>query len=253
MPAGRVAEIWRYPVKSLAGERLDEAELTDDGIAGDRAFALVDAASGKVLTAKRVPRLLDAGARWSGDGQVQITLPGGRSLRSDDPTCDAVLSDWLGVRVRLERPTPGKRATVQQDVDPDDPSVTAHFNLPKGSFLDSRSSLHILSLQSLEAARRLHPGDWDPRRFRANLLVSVAGEGFVEDSWVGAVVAIGSAEVFVRKPTVRCVLPSRAQGGLPRDGELFRVLLRRREGTLGVYANVRAPGLVGTGAAVIQP
>jgi uncharacterized protein len=247
---GRVVELWRYPVKSLAGERLDDVALAADGIPGDRAFAIVATGDGKILTAKRYPQLLAAAATWC-DGTVTITLPDHFRIRSDDARCADVLSQWLLRDVRLQRPVGGTRATVQYDVEPDDASATGHFQLPKGSFHDSRSTLHILSEQSLAAARDLHDGDWDRRRFRPNVVVDMEGTGFVEDSWSGAVVAVGPARVFVRKLTVRCVLPTRQQYGLPRDAQLFRTLLRERDGNLGVYANVRAPGRVRTGDAVV--
>ena len=87
----QIAELWRYPVKSLQGERLDAVAVTSDGLEGDRQFAIYDVESGLGLTARRVPELLFASARMRADGTAKITLPDG-SLAADDN----MLSDWLG-------------------------------------------------------------------------------------------------------------------------------------------------------------
>src|SRR6476469_2123982 len=86
----RIAELWRFPVKSLGGERLDRADIETDGLSGDRRFALFDVETGYGLTARRVPELLFASARWLGDG-VEVTLPDGSIAVDDD-----ALSSWLG-------------------------------------------------------------------------------------------------------------------------------------------------------------
>ena len=92
----RVLELWRYPVKSLQGERLEPAAVTTAGLEGDRRFALFDVDTGFGLTGRRVPELLFASARLGDDGGVDITLPDGSVTRDDD-----ALSAWLGRRVTL--------------------------------------------------------------------------------------------------------------------------------------------------------
>src|SRR3954464_8894013 len=96
----RVLELWRYPVKSLRGERLDEANLADQGIEGDRRFAVFDLETGFGLTARRTPELLFASARVVDGERVEITLPDG-SIAADD----AALSAWLGRNVELRSAT----------------------------------------------------------------------------------------------------------------------------------------------------
>src|SRR3954468_6212550 len=86
-----VLEVWRFPVKSLLGERLDRAELGAEGVTGDRGWALFDVATGFGLTARRVPELLFAAGRLRADGTVEVVLPDG-TVTGDD----AVLSDWAG-------------------------------------------------------------------------------------------------------------------------------------------------------------
>jgi len=92
----QVLELWRYPVKSLQGERVDEVSVSAPGLDGDRRFAIFDAQTGFGLTGRRVPELLFASARFRDDGNVDIVLPDGAIARDD-----AALSDWLGRPVNL--------------------------------------------------------------------------------------------------------------------------------------------------------
>src|SRR5688572_5611671 len=96
----RVAQLWRYPVKSLLGERLSEAAFAADGLAGDRDWGILDPATGRILTARREPRLLFARAKLEGDAP-RITLPDGRTVLGMGAGTDAALSDWLGRPVTL--------------------------------------------------------------------------------------------------------------------------------------------------------
>ena len=218
MRIGTIAEVWRYPVKSLPGERLDRrVAVGPAGIEGDRRRAVVDEATGKVLSAKTVPELLSASAAW-------------------DATA---LSTFLKRSVRLAEPVPGEQAVFDMDADPEDPTDVVVLRTPPGSFFDSRSTLHLLTTGSL--------GRNDVRRFRPNLLLECGGD-FPEDEWVGRTLRFGDGvEATVRKRTGRCVLITRAQPGLPKDVPLYRTLLREREGDLGVYVDARTTGTVAPG------
>src|SRR5438270_8304798 len=92
----RVVELWRYPVKSLQGERLDTATVSKSGLEGDRCFAIYDRETGLGLTARRVPELLFASARLLEGGSVEVALPDGALANDDD-----ALSAWLGRPVEL--------------------------------------------------------------------------------------------------------------------------------------------------------
>src|SRR5687767_9233806 len=100
---GTVAELWRYPVKSMQGERVERLEVGPGGAVGDRTLAVVDPALGKVLSAKLHAPLLEASARIDG-GDVVVTLPDGTSHAASDPGVHAALSAWLDREVRLEAP-----------------------------------------------------------------------------------------------------------------------------------------------------
>src|SRR4051812_41350532 len=92
----RVTQLWRFPVKSLGGEQIERAEVTELGFDGDRRWAIRDSSSGRILTAKRDGRLLMASARCTSAGGVSITLPSGQ-----ETACSDELSRWLGLDVEL--------------------------------------------------------------------------------------------------------------------------------------------------------
>ena len=218
MRVGTITEVWRYPVKSLPGERLAErVAVGPKGIDGDRRRGVVDEVTGKVLSAKTVPQLLSASTEWDG----------------------AALSSFLGRTVRLAEPVAGEQAVFDMDVDPEDSTEVVELRTPPGSFFDSRSTLHLLTTASL--------GTNDVRRFRPNLLVDCEGN-FPEDDWVGRRLRFGDGvEVTVRKRTGRCVLITRPQPGIAKDVTLYRDLLRQRDGDLGIYVDAQNEGTVTPG------
>lgn len=234
-----VVQLWRYPVKSMGGERADRLFLGPSGVVGDREFAVVVAATGRVLTAKREPRLLDATARRHEAG-AELTLPDGRRFTTADPDADAILGDWLGQAVELRRQT-GRVHTVEEyRADPAEPSSLSTFDLPAGKFVDE-APVHLLSQGALRAAGARHPdGSWDVRRFRPNVLLS----GPEEDVFLGTRAQIGNVLLDITEATKRCVMVTQPQRNLPKDREILRSLVRASAGTFGVYATVARPGTV---------
>ena len=231
----RVLELWRYPVKSLGGERLDEAEIGDAGIVGDRGWGIHHADTGTVLTARRAPELLFASARMSGPDEVMIELPDGTVVSSTDPGVDAALSDWLQRPVTLVRPgTEG--ATYENPMDIENEGDWISWQGPAWSFHDStKSMLSIVGADSL--------GDRDVRRFRTNVVV----EGGTEDDLVGTSVALGTAALTVTKQIDRCVMVTRPQPGIQRDLGVLKQIIAERDNCLSVGALVDSPGRVAVG------
>jgi uncharacterized protein YcbX len=226
----QVLELWRYPVKSLGGERLDAAPVTDLGIAGDRGWGLRDQGTGTVLTARREPRLLFASARLAGPGQVVITLPDGT-----ETTDDGALSAWLGRPVTLAR-AGDEGGTYEAPMDFERDRDWVSWQGPGGAWHDSpRARLSLVGTATL--------GTWDRRRFRANVVLDGGGE----DELVGTDVAIGGAVLRVTTPIDRCVMVTRAQPGLDRDLDVLRAINAERGACLAVGALVTTPGTIAVG------
>ncbi len=229
----RVSEIWRFPVKSLGGERVDEVEVTGGGLAGDRVFALFDTATGFGLTARRVPEMLFARATLAPDGTATITLPDGRVSRGDGD-----LSEWLGRSVTLRAADePGDR-TYENPADfEDEQGAWEPFDGSTGAFHDAaRAQVSLLSVGTI--------GDRDRRRFRANLVLDGSGE----DDLVGRRVRVGTAEVLVAERIPRCVMVTRPQpDGIDRDLDVLRWVHRERGGDLAVGGLITATGRVRVG------
>jgi uncharacterized protein YcbX len=244
-----VAELWRFPVKSMQGSRADTLTIDATGVARDRGWGVVDPAAGRVLSAKRWPDLLLAAATIDDDtGVVTITLPDGTEHECGDPNTDDAVSSWLEHPVVMRRADDAEALPFEMYADPaDDASPTFEFTGPAGRWVDLAHA-HLLTTASLRAAAALHPdGEWDVRRFRPLALVDADGDDFVEDAWIGQEVHLGAVTVTPFMPTVRCSLPTRAQPGLARDAKIATTLHRHHGLNLGVYGNIAAPGVVAVG------
>ena len=284
---GSVARLWTFPVKSMRGERIEQGEFTDRGLVGDRAYALIDAETGKVASAKSVrlfPDLFGCRAafveppRLNGElPSVRITLPDGGSVTSDSGDVDRVLSAFFKRDVTLARAAP-EDYTIDQyhpDVEDADPAgyrdtvveqklgsaFFAEAGVPSpvqvGSFFDL-FPVSVLTTSTLDRLSEIQPNiSFDERRFRMNVIVGTEEAGFVENDWVGRELAIGDGvRLSVALPDPRCVMTTLAQDELPRDTDVLRTLVQHnrvqvgdagRFPCAGVYAVVQAPGAVRTG------
>ena len=246
---GHLTAIWRFPVKSMQGEGLAAGLLTEQGLPGDRAWGVVDDATGKVLSAKLEPRLLEATA-FSADGSVRVRLPEGIVCPPGDEA-DKALSEWLDRPVKLLRAA-DHAASFEMHVDNvDDDSPVIELACPPGTYFDA-ATVHLLTSSSVRTMAERNPGSrWDIHRFRPTLLVDTGdADGFPEDAWIGSEISVGAARLRVFAPTVRCRMTVHAQPGLPRDVEIAKAVNAQHEGNLGVYAIVVSPGRVAAGDAV---
>ena len=284
---GVVARLWRFPVKSMKGEELHETLLTERGMLGDRAYALIDVASGKVASAKSVrlfPELLHCQASFVEPPQagrdlpqVRITLPDGIAVMSDSGERDRVLSAYFGREVTLARSAPVDFTIDQYHPDLEGIDPAGHRNttveqklgsaffadaglpspVPVGAFFDL-FPLSMLSTSTLVRLSELRPQTrFDERRFRMNVIVRTNESGFVENEWVGREVALGGdAQIRVALPDPRCVMTTLPQGDLPNDTDVLRTLTHHNKLQIGnsgqfpcagVYAVVASPGTVRTG------
>jgi len=267
MTAFTVSSLWRYPVKSMAGEELNAVDVTASGLRGDRAYALVDTANGKVGSAKSVRRfgeLLKYQAKFVTQPEsegvvppVRITLPDGTTLDSEQPDAQAAVAAAFGSQVSLRSTAAdglmlefapgtlgGKYAKVTE--------VPVAGAAPRGTLFDY-ACVHILTTSALQRLQEAYPeGQFSVQRFRPNIVVDCAGEsGFVENSWVGHTLAIGR-EVILRVsiPCPRCVMTTLPRLDLPHDPKILRIAVQLNTQNLGDFGNLPC---VGVYADVVKP
>jgi hypothetical protein len=229
----RAVELWRYPVKSFLGERLDHLELDARGVVGDRWYAVTDAngkfGSGKTTRRFRLLRDLFAFSAETVDGQTLVRIPGGASYGVGDPELDALLSERYGEPLRL---------AAEADV--------PHFDA---------GPVHVLTTSSLRwIEERLGESAGAARRYRPNVVLETDQEGLVEQGWEGAMIELGTSVLRVNGPVERCVMANSAQAELPYDARVLRLLVAENETLLGMYADVVQPGTIRAGdTAVVTP
>lgn len=273
---GIIREIWRYPVKGMAGERLEFCTVSEQGIGGDRTWAVRDVAREEIQSCKTRPQLLTCSARAqeTDDEHVVITGPDGSILGSDDPRIHEWLSSLTGKESTLEPLRPAgdrdfyrrhKRddhtwfrelaATFERG--PGEP--LPDFDLGNREFSDFVSRpgtfflvtpLHLLTTASLAYLAERNPeGDWDARRFRANFVIeSDPGQvGLVEQDWVGQRLAIGEAEMTCVAPAPRCGAITRRQRDFGVDTGILRTVVNEADQNVGVYAETITGGEVRVG------
>jgi len=238
-PAGRVVALWRYPVKSFLGERLEQASVGPGGVDGDRRFALRDVASGHVLSAKKFSKLLTARAEIR-NGEVMLTLPETGAFALGDSRTRATLSAWLDRDVEVAAASGDEeRPVVEGDL--------GTFLGRAGGFFDS-SAVHVVTTSTLAALTKLHPnGRFDPRRFRPNIVLETTEPGFLEETWLGGTLELGDVLLEITKPCSRCVMTTHAQEDLPVDRDILRTVDKHNDEHVGVYGIVRRSGIVRVG------
>ena len=263
MNPGSVVSLWRYPVKSMIGEELNATEITQRGLLGDRAYALVDSSDGKVASAKnprKWPRLFDFHATFIEPAHaaakvppVRIALPDGTTVTSDQGDVNQILSKALNRQVTLGEAQRGavKAEEYWPDMEGlDHRETVTEFTLPEETFFDC-AVVHLLTTATLDRLRELYPqGRFELRRFRPNIVVQLgSGEkGFAENAWVRHALAIGTAvRLNITSPCGRCVMTTLAQGDLPKDPGILRTAAQHNQVNVGVYAAVVRGGTIRRG------
>ena len=272
---GTVKALWRYPVKSMAGSKLDEAPITEDGILGDRAYAVIDAASGRVGSAKTPKKwdgLLALAAEFVAPPRtgaplppVRIVWPDGSAVSSDGEEADERLSATLGRPVRLTSERPSTVSVERLDPLAEEEAVVDIGGLMMAGRFSDYAALHLLTTATMARLAELRPGSsFAARRFRPNVTISSPEgvRGFVENGWVGHELAIGDeVRLRVSDPTPRCSIPTLAQTELDRDPGVLRTIAEHNSIPVpvldneplpcaGVYAFVIRGGTVKSGDAV---
>ena len=280
MAVGQVLELWRYPIKSVGGERIERAAIDGNGVAGDRGWAIREA--GETRTARQIPRLLQCAARYAEtptaerrSARLELTLPDNELVASDAADFNQRLSDALGREVVLTPLRPAedldhyRRGPADPDADPmasmravfglepDDPfpdlgdiplDVLAQFSTPPGTYFDAYP-IHIMTTASLNALSAAGGGDdVDVRRFRPNIVIDTGeAEGLLEVDWSGSKLRVGEVVIELKTTTVRCSIPAHAQRDFGSSRAVGRALIEQTKQHLGAYCNVVESGAVAVG------
>jgi uncharacterized protein YcbX len=227
---GCVAALWRYPVKSMASEALDHAEVSWQGVPGDRRWAFVR--KGKVTSGFPWLTIRERPEMWRyhpsfvhpdlpDKSRTIVVTPAGAELDVVAPALAAELGDGVGV-IRNDR-----------------------------GFFDT-FPLSVLTTQTVAALSTAVGAALDARRFRPNLLIdSASAEPFREDAWVGRVLRIGALRVRIDKRDQRCVMVNVDPVTTRRSPAILRAIARERDACLGVYGTTVQPGRVAVGDPVV--
>jgi uncharacterized protein len=248
----QIATLYRYPVKSMLGERIEEARFGPSGVERDRDFALIDVTTGMVATAKH-PRLwkdlLRFSASLAAEGVV-VTSPTGWVVKADGADADDLLSTALGrsVRMTTERP---RAATVERP-DPEevlDHGVEAEVPAPTleiaqgtaGTNFVDYAPVHLITTATLAHI------ETEQIRYRPNLVLETppSTEAFLENDWVGRELRIGTGDagvvLRVVLTTPRCAVPSLEHGDLSRDPHAVRMLTTENKSMFLASESFRVP------------
>jgi uncharacterized protein YcbX len=280
---GSVAEIWRYPVKSMGGERLAQSAIATRGLHADRMWAVRDVELDTFTTARRWPVLLQCSARFAQDPagrsaepgdvlEVIVTFPDGSELSSSDPAMDDRLTQLIGKPARLEslpalaekrryRTVHATQADMRRQFAIPDGEPLPDFSMfpvrklaelaryatPVGALYDAYPIL-LMTRASLRAMAERAPGSqFDVRRFRPNVVIDRDGAELAEFGWCGGRLRAPNVTFDVEIPALRCSIPTREQGDLPADPDVLRTINAHADHCLGAYANVSIPGTLAEG------
>jgi len=260
---GSVAALHRYPVKSMMGEELNATQVGMKGFQGDRVFALADAETGKIASAKnpsKWPTLFRFRATFTeplNDSSplpsVRITFPDGSNTSSDDKTIATRLSSSLGKPVRFLKSPTGTGTLEEYWPDIDGLArrdVVTDEAMPAETFFDL-GMIHLLTTATLDSFRVLYPeGRFEPRRFRPNLVIQTEPDvkGYPENEWDEKILTVGNeVKIKITGPCGRCVMTTLPQGDLPKDAGILKTAARHNQARVGAYASVLQGGVIRTG------
>lgn len=268
---GTIKEIWRYPVKGMAGEQLQQCDIGQQGLAGDRIWALRDVLRQEIQSCKFRPELLSCIAtfrdkdKYAAGAHVDITFPDGKVIGSDELIIDQLLSELTGHKSTLEMLRDIKeidfyrrykkdnhswldelKATFErQDDEPfpdldNLPQATQDFVSVPGTFF-LVTPFHFITTSTMAHMRTLDPDlDWAIERFRPNVVIETIPSlnGLVEQEWLGKNLVIGDSTINCNGATPRCGAVTKSQQKLPTNTEILRTIVKKTEQNLGAYGAI---------------
>jgi uncharacterized protein YcbX len=271
-----IDEIWRYPVKSMVGATVPSADLDENGVVGDRTWAVRDQVRGGIRGAKVLGGLMRLSARYldGPGGPVEITLPGGRTVATTDADAAAAVSEAIGHEVTLETLAPAddldhyRRGGAYHD-DPMEelrsifgrtedeplpdltvfPPVIFEHESPPGTYHDAFPLLLVTTSALRSLAEALPDSALDVRRFRPSVVVDTGDvEGHPEFDWVGRRLQVGDAVLDIPAACPRCVMVTREiDADTPQDRTILRHVVKDLGQNVGVYGTVATPATIRPG------
>lgn len=277
MRVGTIQSLWRYPVKSMLGERLSTTSVGVLGFPGDRGYAIRDERAGEIRSGKKMTGILQFTARYLEPPTdatlppVELTFPDRSTARTDDPAIHAKLSRALGHEVTLwprqpaenldhyrRRPRPADELRQVLGLEEGEPLPSFEgippdlfqYVSPLGTYFDAYP-LHLLTTANLHALSAHYPqGQFVPERFRPNIVIATDSEKDEEAGWKGKILRIGEVELLVGVPTIRCVMTTLPQGTLPKDPRILRTVVQQHGHHAGAYATLKHRGEIRVGDVV---
>jgi hypothetical protein len=280
LKVGTIKQIWRYPVKGMAGEQLEHAYLGENGLTGDRIWALQDTERQEIQSCKFRPELLRCSAKCrrgdatGPDDQVDITFPDGSVIGSDEPHVNQLLTLLTGFDSTIQPLKPIEEHDFYKRYKQDDHTwleeLKATFDREPGEALPDLDNLpeqaqeyvslpgtfflvtpfHMLTTATLDYMKQLKPdSDWAVERFRPNIVIDTLPgmEGLVEQAWLDKTIQIGQTTVQCCGTTPRCGAITRQQRHIPTDTGMLRTIVKQASQNLGVYGVIAEAGVIRVG------
>jgi hypothetical protein len=280
LKVGTIKQIWRYPVKGMAGEQLEHAYIGENGLTGDRIWALQDTERQEIQSCKFRPELLRCSAKCrrgdatGPDDQVDITFPDGSVIGSDEPHVNQLLTLLTGFDSTIQPLKPIEEHDFYKRYKQDDHTwleeLKATFDREPGEALPDLDNLpeqaqeyvslpgtfflvtpfHMLTTATLDYMKQLKPdSDWAVERFRPNIVIDTLPgmEGLVEQAWLDKTIQIGQTTVQCCGTTPRCGAITRQQRHIPTDTGMLRTIVKQASQNLGVYGVIAEAGVIRVG------
>ncbi len=277
---GKIKEIWRYPVKGMAGESVQQCQLTEHGLAGDRIWAVRDTLRQEIQSCKFRPDLLTCLAHFNDPSNIEIgqdvdiTFPNGSVKSSADRAINDALSQLLGHQSTLEMQRPLEqldfyrrhkqdehtwldelKATFEReegealpDLDNLPQTAQDYVSVPGTFFLVS--SLHFITTATLDFLKQTSPeSDWAIARFRPNIIIETERhfKGLIEQEWINKQLIINSMKIDCNGATPRCGAITKPQKGLESDNKILRTVVKKANQNVGVYGETADKGMLSVG------
>jgi len=256
---GSITKLIRYPIKSMQGEEINTSIITKKGLLGDRAYALIDIQTNKIVSAKNPKKwsnIFEYNSKFITEPSqknmtnIQVTFPNNSIISSSEKNIDKLLSSSFNRNVKLTSTVPSEVQLEEYYADiqeMEQPNTVEDATMANGTFFDL-GTIHLLTNSTIAKLKELYPeGDFNINRFRPNIFIDLDSTaiGFIEDGWVGKEIAIGNEVILkVQEPCPRCVMTTLKQKNIEKDTNILKTAIKNNNGNIGVYADVVRTGTI---------